>query len=150
MMMEQTADTAVVQKTVTVARPPEEAFALFTDGLASWWPLATHSIFKDRATTAVVEGRVGGRLYELNVDGKEGIWGTVRIWEPPHRVVYSWHPGRGEETAQEVEVRFLPASGGTRVEVEHRGWERAPEKRAGYHEGWDVVLGRYVAAAKAA
>jgi uncharacterized protein YndB with AHSA1/START domain len=145
--MQQTTEVAPIHKSVTVARPVDEAFALFTNGIAAWWPLATHSIFDERATTAVFEGHVGGRLYELSVDGEEGLWGTVLVWEPSHRIVYSWHPGRGEETAQEVEVRFSAEGDRTRVELEHRGWERAPEKRLGYDEGWDVVLGQYVQAA---
>lgn len=45
-------------------------------------------------------------------------------------------------------MRFLPEDGGTRVELEHRGWERlaesGAEKRANYDTGWDFVLGEYV------
>ena len=41
-------------------------------------------------------------------------------WEPPNRLVYA--PGDGTE----VEVRFEPAPGGTRVTVEHRGWPSPP------------------------
>jgi uncharacterized protein YndB with AHSA1/START domain len=145
--MEQTTEIAAIRKAVTVRRPIEEAFALFTDGIDTWWPLAKYSIYGERAETAVFEGRPGGRLYEISVDGDEGVWGTVSVWEPPNRVVYSWHPGRGEETAQEVEIEFVAEGDRTRVEMEHRGWERAPEKRAGYDAGWDFVLGRYVAAA---
>jgi uncharacterized protein YndB with AHSA1/START domain len=145
--MEQTTEIAAIRKSVTVRRPIEEAFALFTDGIDTWWPLAKYSIYGERAETAVFEGRPGGRLYEISVDGEEGEWGTVSVWEPPNRVVYSWHPGRGEETAQEVEIEFVAEGDRTRVEMEHRGWERAPEKRAGYDAGWDFVLGRYVAAA---
>lgn len=147
--MQQATDTTPIHKSVTVRRGLEEAFALFTDGIAAWWPLATHSIFEERAKTAFLEGRAGGRLYETSVDGEEGLWGTVLVWEPPRRIVYSWHPGRGEETAQEVEILFTPGDDGTRVEVDHRGWERAPEKRTGYDTGWDLVLGRYAAAAGA-
>ena len=48
----------------------------------------------------------------------------------------------------ELEVRFLPEDGGTRVELEHSGWERyaegAQESFSSYNEGWDFVLGRYV------
>ena len=54
-------------------------------------------------------------------------------------------------TAQEVEVRFSADGGGTLVELEHRGWQklgaRAAEARAGYDEGWTVVLGEHFAAA---
>jgi uncharacterized protein YndB with AHSA1/START domain len=146
--METTADTTAIRKSITVRRPIEEAFALFTDGIAEWWPLEKFSIHAERATTVAFEGRVGGRLYEVSDEGEEGLWGTVTAWEPPHRLAYTWHPGRGEETSQEVEIRFIPDGDGTRLELEHRGWERAPEARARYDKGWDTVLGRYAAAAR--
>ena len=45
-------------------------------------------------------------------------------------------------------MRFSPEGDGTRVELEHRGWERvaadAETKRANYDSGWDVVLGKLV------
>ena len=146
----QAIETAPIHKAVTVPRTVEDAFGLFTDGIDTWWPLATHSIFAKKASKAVLEGRVGGRLYEISADGEEGLWGTVRVWEPPRRIVYSWHPGRSEETAQEVDVTFEPADAGTRVAIEHRGWEKAPERRAGYDEGWDIVLGHFVRAGERA
>jgi uncharacterized protein YndB with AHSA1/START domain len=143
-MPEQTTSAAPIVKSVVVARAPEEAFRLFTEGIATWWPLETYSIKEQDAVSVVLEPSVGGRLYERTKAGEELPWGTVTVWEPPDRLAYTWHPGRGEETAQEVEVKFLPEDGGTRVQLEHRGWERAPDRRAGYAEGWDVVLGRYV------
>jgi uncharacterized protein YndB with AHSA1/START domain len=145
--METTADMTAIRKSITVERPIEEAFALFTDGIAGWWPLETHSIHQERATSLTLEGRVGGRLYEVSDEGEEGLWGTVTVWEPPHRLAYTWHPGREEETSQEVEVRFIPDGGGARLELEHRGWERAPQSRGHYDTGWEVVLGRYASAA---
>jgi hypothetical protein len=54
-------------------------------------------------------------------------------------------------TAQEVEVRFTPAGSGTRVELEHRGWEKAGDRAMWLHEryaeGWPSVLGHYRAKA---
>jgi hypothetical protein len=48
-------------------------------------------------------------------------------------------------------VRFVPDGDGSRVELEHRGWERlgeaAAEAREGYDTGWDTVLGLYASAA---
>ena len=63
----------------------------------------------------------------------------------------TWHPGREADTAQEVEVRFTEASGGTLVELEHRGWAslgaQAAEMREGYVGGWEHVLGECFAPA---
>ena len=146
-MTHQTTEVAPVTKTVTVKRPPEEAFRIYTERIATWWPLDTHSRSGRRAETLVMEPRAGGRLYERTRDGEELEWGEVLVWEPPQRVVHSWHLGK--PTATEVELRFVPEVDGTRVELEHRGWERAPEKRGSYDAGWELVLGRYVEAASA-
>ena len=67
---------------------------------------------------------------------------------PPHRVAFSWHPGDEPATASSVEVRFAPVDGNrTRVELEHRGFERlgtmARRARRGYPIGWAYVLGLY-------
>jgi uncharacterized protein YndB with AHSA1/START domain len=142
---------APVVKSLTVPLAPTKAFALFTDGIAGWWPLATHSIGEARAVACAIEPRVGGRVYERHADGSEMVWGHVRLWEPPARLVITWHPGRPEDTAQEIEIGFAACAGGTRVELSHRGWERAGETarklRDRYESGWEFVLGRAYAAA---
>lgn len=135
---------APVRKTLTVPLPPQEAFHLFTAGIATWWPLATHSVGESKAETVIMEGRASGRFYERSSDGKTATWGEIRIWDPPRRLVYSWHPGRTADTAQEVELVFAPAGTGTRIELEHRGWERLGEKAAAtrdnYDTGWNHVF----------
>jgi uncharacterized protein YndB with AHSA1/START domain len=142
------ASDLVVLKSVTVRCPAEEAFRVFSEGVATWWPLETHSVGERSAKTCVLEGRVGGRFFERQEDGGEELWGTVTAWEPPLRLAFTWHPGRAESTAQEVEVQFTPVDGGTRVELVHRGWEklgeRAEEARNEYDSGWEFVLGHYV------
>jgi uncharacterized protein YndB with AHSA1/START domain len=134
-----------ITKTVTVRAPQEEAFRVFTDGIGSWWPAWRYSVGEEKVETVVFEAREGGRLYERWGDGTEHVWGTVQTCEPPERLVYSWHPGRDEGTAQEVEMRFVAEGEATRVEIEHRGWERLGEKGAeaqsGYDSGWEYVLG---------
>ena len=140
-----------LRKSVLVESSVEHAFRVFTEGIGGWWPVESHSVFAEDAETAILEGRVGGRLYERSRAGEEAVWGTVTAWEPPHRIALTWHPGRGEETAQELEVRFSPEGGGTRVDLAHSGWERlgerAGEVRARYETGWEPVLGSYVEAA---
>ncbi len=58
-------------KSITVPIPPEQAFTPFTDEIAAWWPLATHSVAAARAVRCVFEARPGGRIYEVRDDGFE-------------------------------------------------------------------------------
>ncbi|MBK7973891.1 MAG: SRPBCC domain-containing protein [Deltaproteobacteria bacterium] len=146
---------APVRKSVVVPLTPERAFRLFTEGLSTWWPLASHSISDERAASCGLEPCVGGAIYELRDDGERFAWGTVEVWEPPARFVMRWYPGRDAATGQQVEVRFSAAPGGTRVDLEHRDWERLAERaeaaRTSYDGGWDLVLGaRFVDACRAA
>jgi uncharacterized protein YndB with AHSA1/START domain len=135
-----------IRKSVTVDRTPTEAFDVFTRGIAEWWPLRTHSISQDRAATCVIEPKTGGAVYEVRDDGERFPWGRVLAWDPPLGLVLSWHPGREPEVAQEVEVRFTAVGNGTRVDLEHRRWERlgdeAADVRRRYEDGWGDVLER--------
>ena len=155
-MTESTAATTLppVVKTITVGRSVAAAFELFTDGMAAWWPLAQHSLGQADAKGCGIEGRVGGVLWEETNDGTRHVWGTVLAWEPPGRLVFTWHPGREESLAQQVELTFAADGDGTRVELVHTGWEvlgpAAVATREGYDTGWDFVLGEcYSGAAQA-
>ena len=68
-------------------------------------------------------------MYEVQADGKEAPWGTVDVWEPPHRLVISWHVNPEAPAPTEIEVRFIADGDATRVDVEHRGWERLGMER---------------------
>jgi Activator of Hsp90 ATPase homolog 1-like protein len=72
--------------------------------------------------------RTGGRFYERSQHGQESTWGTFRLVEEPLRAIFTWHPGHPEVTATEVEVTFAPVGASTRVDLEHRGWERLGER----------------------
>lgn len=135
-----------LRKAAHVPQGVEEAFRLFTEEIAAWWPLATHSVGGERATSVHVEPIVGGRIVEAYGDGDTAVWGTVLAWEPPTLVRFTWHPGTPVGEATEVEVRFSPDEAGTSVELVHRGWSRRPDgaaSRARYDIGWDLVFGCY-------
>ena len=136
-----------VRKTVTVDCVVEEAFRVFTSDAISWWPTETHSLYEGKVREIVFEEREGGEVYELSSDGEKGHWATVLAWEPPGRLVLAWNVANAEALATEVEIRFSPDGDGTRVELEHRGWEalaeEGAEKRGNYDTGWDHVLGFY-------
>ncbi len=136
-----------VRKTITVDCVVEEAFRVFTADARSWWPVDPHSIHGDDVKEIVFEEREGGEVYEVTADGRKSHWASVLAWEPPGRLVLAWNVLQREAVATEVEVRFTPEDGGTRVDLEHRGWEEveneAAEKRENYDTGWDRVLGFY-------
>ena len=139
-----------VVKTLTLACTPEEAFRYFTADFGMWWPAATHSVvayasaFKDKPATVILEPRVSGRIFERTRAGEEHLWGSVLAWQPPARVVFSFHPGRDGKEAQTVEVTFSAAPEGTRVVLTHSGWEKlsanAQQARDSYHQGWEGVF----------
>ena len=149
--MQETSEAAIT-KSVIVRRTVEDAFELFTADIARWWPVKTHSVAQDNAVTVVLEPREGGRFYERTRDGDEHLWGTVTVWEPPRRLACTWHPGRDEQTGQDIEIVFEAHDDGTRVVLTHTGWEKCgsemAEAMASYDQGWEEVLGFYVGAAK--
>ena len=145
--MSEPAVIEVVRKTVTVDCTVEEAFRVFTADARSWWPVDTHTIHQS-VSDIVFEPRVGGEVYEVSESGERGHWATVLQWEPPSRLVLAWNILARQGDVTEVEIRFLPDGIGTRVDLEHRGWESVErdgvEKRENYDSGWEAVLGKYV------
>ncbi len=136
-----------IVKVITVGAPPDRAFGRFTKDIATWWPLRSHSVGEADAETVRLEGHVGGRIVERTRSGAEFVWGTIAVWEPPHRLAFSWHPGDDPARATHVEVRFTASGTRTRVELRHSGFERLGPKgsriRRLYPLGWAYVLGLY-------
>jgi uncharacterized protein YndB with AHSA1/START domain len=133
-----------------VACPVEHAFETWTGRIDRWWPL-DHTVSAAAGLTVVLEGRPGGRIFERETSGREHDWGEVTIWEPPTRLAYTWHLNRDGSDATEVEIRFVArGQGATRVEIEHRDWERlgadAESWRGRNVTGWSTLLPHYRAA----
>lgn len=144
-----------LRRTVTVPLSLPEAFDLFVRRLPEWWPLATRSVGLEQAASCHVEAHLDGRLFERSVGGEESTWGRFRVFEPPSRVIFSWHPGLTEASATEVEVTFEAEHASARitaVHLEHRDWERLGERasfvRGLFAGGWGGVLARFEALAR--
>ena len=65
---------------------------------------------------------------------------------------YLWHLRRDRADATEVDIRFIAqGDAATRVEIEHRGWERlgatAGHWRDRNRQGWQTLLPYFQAAA---
>lgn len=157
--MPDTLPALTVRKTLTVEASCAHAFHVFTSGFDSWWPRA-HHIGKADLLAAVIEPRAGGRWFEKGVDGSECDWGTVLVYEPPSRIVLSWHlDGQWQYDADpahasEVDVRFIPdGPSRTTVEFVHRHIERAAhaealQKGVSSEQGWNGLLQSFAARAK--
>jgi uncharacterized protein YndB with AHSA1/START domain len=142
----------MIQKSVTVRCTPDRAFLAFTREIGQWWPIDKgFSYGGERRKEIFLDDRTGGRLYERFTDGSEFEIGRVTQCDPPHVILFSWKSPQWE-AATEVEVRFTAIAEGTRVELEHRGFEAGPKmsesgkRMAG---GWITVLERYAAHADA-
>ena len=152
------AQATSVRSEIVIDAPIERAFAVFTEQFDRIKPREHNMLGVDIAET-VFEPRVGGSIYDRGVDGSECRWARVLAYEPPERVVFSWDigptwqietdPGR----TSEVEVRFVAESPDrTRVELEHRGFERqqggdSVASSVAAEGGWGTLLERYLAAA---
>ena len=138
----------VVSRSAVVPAPPERAFEVFTEEIATWWPYETHSIERSSDGKVIFETGPNGRLYEIMSTGDEAHWANVGAWDPPHRFVLEWKVDPTAIATTEVEVRFMPEGEGTRVELEHRGFERLGEDAESTHEsyagGWPTVLQKFV------
>lgn len=133
-----------------VGCPVDHAFDVWTSKIARWWP-ADHSVSGENGMQVVLEGRPGGRIFERTSSGTEHEWGEVVVWEPPSRLAYLWHLRRDRADATEVEISFIDQGDETtRVEIEHRGWERLGAQgeiwRNANRAGWSTLLPHYVAA----
>jgi uncharacterized protein YndB with AHSA1/START domain len=125
----------------------DHAFEVWTGRISSWWP-RSHTVSAEAGAEVMLEPRVGGRIYERTTAGDEHDWGEVTAFEPPRRLAYVWHIRRDRADATEVTINFTSIDEGTtRVEIEHRGWERlgaeADAWRDRNYAAWGTLLPRY-------
>jgi uncharacterized protein YndB with AHSA1/START domain len=141
---------------IRVAAPPERAFDVFTKEISAWWQPNELFQFTPRSPGTVrFEGGEGGRFVEELPSGRTYEIGKIKVWEPGARLVFGWRQATfTKQQDTEIEVRFEPMGGETRVTVEHRGWDSVPKDHVARHtmteavflrlegEWWQTMLGR--------
>jgi uncharacterized protein YndB with AHSA1/START domain len=131
----------MIQKSVLLRCPSDEAYQLFTTRISEWWP-TTHRLTADPESELFLEST--GRFWERSRDGREVELGRVLAWEPPHRLALDFYIGTNAAQPTALEVTFTSESEGTRVTVHHSSkpesddlWTlRAPK----FESSWDAVL----------
>jgi uncharacterized protein YndB with AHSA1/START domain len=131
-----------IRKSLVVEAPQERAFRIFTEQMGAWWP-KEHHIGKADLKGVGLEPKVGGRWYEIGVDGSECTWGKVLEWQPPRRLVLAWQIS--------AQWQYDPSLITERVDFEHRHLDRfgakAAELRGLMDSGWGGILERFAATA---
>ena len=124
--------TSKVYVALRVKAAPSRAFAAFVGEIGAWWrPNGLFQTTPRAPGVLAFEPGEGGRLTETLASGKVFEIGRIRVWDPPHRLVFSWRQANfPPELSTEVEVRFEAVGEETRVSVEHRGFDRVPEGAA--------------------
>lgn len=103
---------------------PQDAFEVFTDEVDLWWRRGPR--FRGGGPDSELCFESDGRGRRLIERGKDGVFeiGRVQVWEPGKRLVLEYRLRNfAPNERTEVEVRFEEQGRGTRVVLEHRGWE---------------------------
>ncbi len=140
--------TVVVSSEVEL--DPARAFEVFTTETHAWFRPVPGGGAWPRSLR--FEPGAGGRVLDVGADGDVRTVGHVLTWETRPRLVFTLeidHPDRGIGSGTtEVEVRFDPVDSGTRISLEHRGWDPLVV-RAGdptldhYLDRWMALLASY-------
>jgi activator of Hsp90 ATPase-like protein len=131
----------IIRKSIEVEAPVERAFDVYTNGMGSWWPMATHSLGHGQVVDVVFEPRIGGLVYEVWDDGSRREWADVVAYDAPHSFELRWRVGEGTPTR--LALSFTAVDDGTRVELVHDGWDDA-ERFESYDNGWEGVLSSFL------
>lgn len=133
---------------VTVA--PDVAFAIFQDEIGRWWrPGPSFANDPARMIGMRFERGVAGRWLELYDDLGDDAFamGTTTAWEPGARLTFDYHSAF-LPVPTVVDLWFEPIDNGTRITLQHGGWDAlgddAARRRDGYQEGWESILEWYV------
>ena len=126
---------------IRIAAEPSRIFEAFTDEIGQWWqPNSLFRLSAGRPGTLLFVPGPAGRLVEIKPNGREFVVGEVRTWDPPHRLVLSWREEAFDDDQEtELHVRFEAVDGGTRVTVEHYGWDGIPIDHVARH-GFELTL----------
>ena len=113
-----------VRTTSRVEVDPGTAFRVFTEEVDAGWRTGPRFRWPpERGGALRFEKGEGGRFLEVYPDGGSFEVGRIRVWDPPHRLVFGFRARNfAPDESTEVEVRFEARGDATDVTIEHRGF----------------------------
>jgi len=140
----------VLRKVLLVPLTPDQAFNCFVEHVHEWWsPGATADPELRTWRDMRIEGKVGGRWFQVSADGATHKWGSVLEWSPPSRLAVAWEvPWRTVIGGGELELTFFGTKRGqSRIVLEHRLPILEDQLAAAYvsvlDKGWTGLMLRY-------
>jgi uncharacterized protein YndB with AHSA1/START domain len=142
-------------QSIEIEAAVERVFGAYVEEINKWWPWQG----KDNSYSWAPEGvepseihfepRAGGRYYERFADGSEYVIGQIKVYEPPHKLSFSWQ-GRDWPPGESLfELSFEAQGEGTLLTLTHSGFEifgdEADEMVQGYTMGSAEILGFFKA-----
>ena len=137
--------SAKVMVSIRLKVAPMAAFELFTSRIDDWWRRGSKYRLGPGGRLRFEPGE-GGRLVEVRDDARGELFeiGRILVWRPGERLVFEWRlPNFTADQATEVDIGFTPVADGTRLTLEHRGWNTLPPDhpaRHGMEEGRFLLI----------
>lgn len=143
-----------VVECIEVNSTRDDAFHRFIDELQHWWP-RDYTFSRDVLAALGIEAKLGGFCFEIGPHGFRCDWGRVVDFEPPQRVAFLWQltprsaPQPDPDKASLVTLDFAATPAGTKVRLEHSGFERHGDGAEKYRDelaseyGWAFILQKY-------
>jgi len=130
--------SAKVMVSIRLAVEPAAAFDLFTRKVDDWWRKGPkYRMHAARGGQLRFEPGEGGRLVDIYDEATGDLFeiGKILVWRPGERLVFEWRqPGFKPGQVTEVDIAFAAVPGGTKLTLEHRGWETIPADHPARHK----------------
>jgi uncharacterized protein YndB with AHSA1/START domain len=137
-------DLDPIVHTYPLACSAERSFTTYVERIGEWWH-PDYTLDAGAFSGAVIEPGMGGRVRATFTDREDDVWGEVRTWDPPRRIVHSFALAQSAESPSEVSVTFDPTDAGCVMTFVHGGWNQMSAAYRGKFTEWPLILDRFVA-----
>lgn len=143
-----------ISKDLTVDLARDEAFAKFLNELDEWWP-KEYTWSQNNLKEIKIDGQINGLCTEIGPFGFRCDWGRVTELKENESVALKWQispqrePVPDPDQASDVKILFSDEGKLTKIQFEHRNFEKHGDDAEEYREmmdgeqGWTYILNAY-------